>query len=112
MKIVINRCYGGFSLSPAAVKKMAEKNGRECYFFKNDYPSDSWVPLEEIKDRSLFWSAFDIPNPNEILTRSKDWGSMSLKERTKHNELHRKHSLEMRPDKRSDPVLIQVVEEL
>lgn len=32
MKVVINRCYGGFSLSPKAVKRLAELQGRECHF--------------------------------------------------------------------------------
>ena len=37
MKIVINKSYGGFSLSPKAVKWLAEKRGQKCYFFKSTY---------------------------------------------------------------------------
>lgn len=33
MEIVINVCYGGFSLSPEATKLLAAKKGKECYFF-------------------------------------------------------------------------------
>jgi len=32
-KIVINTCFGGFSLSPKAIKRISELKGKECYFF-------------------------------------------------------------------------------
>lgn len=31
MKIVINRCYGGFGLSPKATKMIMERKGLNCY---------------------------------------------------------------------------------
>lgn len=33
-KVVINKCFGGFSISKKAVKMLAEMEGRKCYFFK------------------------------------------------------------------------------
>lgn len=39
MKIVINNCFGGFSLSPLAVKKLAELQGKKCLFYELD-PED------------------------------------------------------------------------
>jgi len=33
MKVAINACFGGFGLSPLAVKRLAELQGRECHFF-------------------------------------------------------------------------------
>jgi len=33
MKIVINKCYGGFGLSPLAIKELAKLNKKKCYFF-------------------------------------------------------------------------------
>jgi hypothetical protein len=33
MKIAINVSFGGFSLSRAGVKRLAELQGRPCYFF-------------------------------------------------------------------------------
>ena len=34
MKIVINTCFGGFSLSNKAIKRYLELKGEECYFYK------------------------------------------------------------------------------
>lgn len=34
MKIVINRCYGGFGLSRNAIKRYLELCGKECYFYE------------------------------------------------------------------------------
>jgi hypothetical protein len=119
MKVAINTCFGGFSLSPRAVKRLAELNGRKCYFFtyqrepKMDF--DVLIPrtLEEIEadnDRLRMWSAFDIPNPREVIgapVRDADGLFKS------YNERYEKHSLENgRAIDRSDPKLIQVIEEL
>jgi len=114
MKIVINSCYGGFSLSREAVKLLAAKNGRECYFFGARKPDggidlDIYGPDDE---SSMFWNAFDIPNPNEVLKDGKPWHEMSMEERGERNSLYDKHSLNKRPDNRTDPLLIEVVEQL
>ena len=37
MKLVINKCYGGFSLSPVAVKKLAELEGKEHAISNREY---------------------------------------------------------------------------
>ncbi len=95
MKIVINRCYGGFSISPKAIKRLAELNGRECYFFthdRHDYTIYIPVPLEKI-NRNSYVTAFDISNPNN--THDTD-----------------SHYLTSCPDDRTDSKLIQVIEEL
>jgi len=34
MKIAVNKCYGGFSLSNKAIKRLLELKGKECYFYK------------------------------------------------------------------------------
>lgn len=34
MKVVINKCYGGFGLSPKAEKRLGELMGKEIYFYK------------------------------------------------------------------------------
>jgi len=111
MKIVINRCYGGYSLSPAAVRRLAELNGKECYFFGLDYKTDTYSPLteEEATARSMFWTAFSIPNPNEVIGKSRRDADGLYKN---FNELYSKYDLSRRPENRSDPKLIQVVEEL
>ncbi len=71
MKIVINSCYGGFSLSDAAYKWLKENgsNGDYSYYNKNrtdpmlvkcvetlgsDTASGSWAELE-IKELDISW---------------------------------------------------------
>ena len=34
MEIVLNKCFGGFSLSAKAIKKYLELEGKECYFYE------------------------------------------------------------------------------
>ena len=36
MKVVINACFGGFGLSPLAVKRLAELNGRDDGSIRTD----------------------------------------------------------------------------
>lgn len=99
MKVVINVCFGGFSLSRAATKRLAELQGRECYFFTHEYQQRDikYIPYVPSEGRDLFWSAFDVPNPNKF-TSDNDW--------------YESHLLDSRPPDRSDPLLIRVVEEL
>lgn len=98
-KVVINACYGGFSLSPRATKRLAELQGRECYFFNNRAPDGGYdlhryfpISIEQAESQGLFWSAFDVADPNGC-----DYSA---------------HILDDFDAKRDDPLLIQVVEEL
>lgn len=114
MKIVINSCFGGFSLSPAGVRRLAELNGRECYFFTNRAPDGSFnfeknYPIDEKDTSELVWSAFDVPNPDELIGVAKKGEDGTYKD---FNEVYNKHNLTSRPEDRADPKLIQVVEEL
>jgi len=111
MKVVINKCYGGFSLSKKAVVMLAEMNGRKAYFFTGgcDRP---YRPIS-IEDGSLFWTAFDIPNPNEVLGSEPSWSNRSDEAHKKFNEEYSAHFIESGRDiDRSDPRLIRIVETL
>lgn len=113
MKIVINRCYGGFSLSPRAVQRMAEIQGKPCYFFTCDVSTGIHTPAEIEKISGLFWQAFSVPNPDEVLGYQKrDWHEMSDEEKVASNQRYESIRLEQRDQNRADPLLIQVVEEL
>ncbi len=119
-KVVINTCYGGFSLSPLAVKRMAELRGRECYFFAHPEGGPtaidlhSYVPVSvEEAGRRFIFHAYDIPDADTRLKYDRDrWYEMSLEERQAHNALSEKHTIDNRPSRRDDPALVQVVEEL
>ena len=96
MKIVINTCFGGFSLSNKGLKRWAELKGKECYFFKGGL-GKPLVPitLEEAEDEGMFVYAYDIPDPESLSGEDKD-----------------KHFLSHHDIKRDDPDLVKVVEEL
>lgn len=42
MKVAVNRCYGGFNLSPKAVKMLMNRKGLNCFMYKQTkYKFDS-----------------------------------------------------------------------
>ena len=93
-KVVINKCFGGFSLSPKAVRRLAELKGKECFFFrgwKKPYVSISDEEAEDV----FSTTAFDVPNPNEL-----------------GGDVYEKHSLYYCDIDRTDADLIKVIEEL
>lgn len=118
MKIAINRCFGGFVLSPYAEQRYAELTGRECYFFKQDYNKTyvdaphEYTPIA-IEEASgiLFYVCLDIPNPMEIFSK-KLWRDMTRDEQIEQNSLYDKHVIRLGNLKRNDPLLIQIIEEL
>jgi hypothetical protein len=108
MKIIKNSCYGGYSLSPKAIKRYAELKGKECYFFKGGLRYD-YTPIK-MEEADLFMTAFSIPNPNEVLKGKLERDADGTYKTA--NELYLKYQLDSRPEDRTDPLLIQVVEEL
>jgi hypothetical protein len=107
MKIVINSCYGGFSISPKAVKRLAELHGQKAYFFEltsHDFRNPRYSPVKLNETRnSLLIFAFSIPNPNEVIFGAP---------KEEQNDLYNLYSLSNRFEERTNPLLIQVVEEL
>lgn len=101
-KVVVNRCYGGFGLSPKALVRVAEKLGRECYFARHirEFSSDySKITLEKFEivpaEQADMWThAFSISDAEKAI---KNWNEYAI------------------PDfqeDRSNPILVEVVEEL
>ena len=93
-KVVINSCYGGFSLSHKAIKLLAEKQGKACYFFKSNLNGENKYELINGIPHPTEWfvHAFSVNDPSEI-------------------DFEKNH-LESRPKDRADPLLVEVVEEL
>lgn len=110
-KIVINACFGGFSLSKKAVARIAELQNRECYFFTYDIKREWYTPTT-IENKDFMWSAFDVADPNTVLRSDKDWHDMTMEERRAQNEKYSLHDFSDRDVARDDPFLVQVVEEL
>lgn len=112
MELVINKCYGGFSLSMKAVARMAELQGKKAYFFKTKGIGDEYESISVDSDAGLFFTAFSIPNPNEYFSGKKDWREQTSEERRAENEKYAAIHLDTRPENRADPLLVQVVREL
>ena len=98
MKIVINGCHGGFSLSAAAVQLWAAKKGRSCYFFKHEYEPERWERVTLADARTGYgWTAFDTTE--EPKGKDHTWW--------------KEHHIDNCPNEdRTDLDLIAVVEEL
>lgn len=116
MKVVINACFGGFSLSPKAIKRLAELNSKECYFFKTVYKggldSETKPITIEQAEKEFSWSAYSVLNPEEYAGSQNNWQKMSQEERKKCNEKWDEIALDNRDIERNDPKLVKVVEEL
>lgn len=115
MKIAINNSYGGFSLSPLAVKRLAELQGKECYFFKTVFKQKERLSYYEeitIEDcYKLSWTAFTINNPHEVWD-AKDWNESSEEKKDELNKIYKSISLNSNPEDRANKLLIQTIEEL
>lgn len=100
MKVVLNRCFGGFGLSPLAIKKYAEYSGQEVYFYeqskyRNRDHFDEWRKLTEDDElaRASFITCNDCGTSfRRLPTAIRMFNSSDLK--------------------RNDEILVRVVEEL
>lgn len=97
MKLVINKCFGGFSLSEAALRRLAELRGHEIYVEPNPR-------FRIFKD---YWKVPADKRPAEI-----DWAAASTEERAAYNASMEDAMMKVRPEDRSEGALVQVVEEL
>ncbi len=111
MKIVINKCFGGFGLSPAAVIRLAELRGQKAYFFTGGFGSRPREQVEPGSITGLFWNAYNTPTPTDGPTASQ-WADMTIEEKRASNAKSDSETINTCRDNRTDPLLIQVVEEL
>jgi len=97
MKIAINKCWGGFGLSHAAIMRYAEISGVPLYPFVNTKKSDGGTNFD-IFEPYIGQKSYSIHYSTQPL---KDDGKYE------DNSYWYYGSLE-----RNDPILIQVIEEL
>lgn len=95
MKVVINKCFGGFSLSDKAIHRYAEIKGLTLYPKKGDFSFPTYYLV-----------------PKEKRGAEIDWHASTIEERRAHNEASSSETLYDRDIDRADPALAQVVEEL
>lgn len=104
MKIAINKCFGGFSLSPHAVARYLSLKGEQCFFYEHTKYSfrdgadlHEKVELPDLK-RSIFC-------PHSF---TKDHGPSFTSFPNRADDGYFYYG----DIKRSDPLLIQTIEEL
>lgn len=96
--IVYNACYGGFSVSDAAVRRYAELKGITLYPEKGPY------------GLMTYWTK---PRGSIIgILHEDDFHAASLDARAASNRLYAEHTIDIRCFDRTDPILVKVVEEL
>ena len=100
MKLVINSCYGGFRLSPKALKRYLELKGENAYFYKQT----KYEYGDGIDEFTRIDNVDSIKNGLFITCTTIDYG--------KATNTYPSSAFEDRPIQRNDKHLIQVVEEL
>lgn len=90
-KIVINKQYGGFGLSPKAQKRYLELISKECYFYNYSLEKYIRLSLEDVKDEIIITVTQDLGDSLSEIPRNVSWCVNDLD--------------------RNDPLLIQVINE-
>jgi hypothetical protein len=76
--VVINSCFGGFGLSPKAVKRYAELSGFNVFAYTTDYGSGDYNKVirwnDGDKDMCIYWIKNDIGDtPTSEELNNADW---------------------------------------
>lgn len=110
MKVVINSCFGGFSLSPKAIKRYLELLGRECHFYEHkDWTTRLFTKVEMPENKSFNMSHSFTKDFGDSFT-DKEFvcgGPQSEEYKAIWDYLFSYDDIE-----RNDPLLVQVIEEL
>ena len=100
MKVVINRCYGGFGLSHEAVMRYFEIKGITVY-------------PEQSNDYWKFWTYWTVKPEDRVEDKEgDDFYKMPIEDRQAYNKLRSEQTIYEREIDRDDPALVQAVEEL
>lgn len=100
MKVVINKCHGGFGLSHEAVMRYFEIKGITVY-------------PEQTNDHWNFWTYWLVkPEDRMEIKEGEDFYQMSMEDRAAYNKAHSEQTVYEREIERHDPALVQAVEEL
>lgn len=102
MKVVINRCHGGFSLSKEACQRYWDIKGQQV-----------WIEDDtKFLSMGLFTVWLTPPEQRIEIKEGDEFCSMTLEDRQAYNKQYSENTWYYRDVSRSDPLLVQVVEEL
>lgn len=99
MKVVINKCYGGFGLSHEAQLRYLELAGKKV-----------WVMSQE--HEALLGPLYSLVAPEQRLNDTHNWHEMTIDERKEYNRKYSEQTFNDSDLKRDDPLLVRVVEEM
>jgi len=101
MKVVINRCFGGFGLSKEACQRYWDIKGHQV-----------WIE-DDTKFASMgLFTVWLVPPEDRLESKEGEaFYSMSMEERKVYNEKHSEQTWYYRDVDRNDPILVQLVEE-
>ena len=91
MKVVINKCYGGFGLSREGMVRYAELKGIPLY------------PEEDKYGNFTYWKTPKETRLDLILDESRSWADMPIEKRQEFNRRYSEQTLYDREIKRDDP---------
>lgn len=95
MKVVINKCYGGFSLSDEGVRHYAKIKGLKLYPEASEYGLVTYFTV-----------------PPEERVKPICWRKATMEQRAAYNRQYDEQNIYSRAIPRDDDALVQVVEEL
>ena len=113
MKVILNKCYGGFGISPMAYKLYAEKKGIELYPYVED--NSNYISKGETIYHKVDWTDKRLNKHLAPHYFTKDLGEIIIENesnKSEFNELYKNYGLYINGRYRTDPILIEVVEEL
>jgi hypothetical protein len=100
MKVVINKCYGGFGLSREALREYAKLKGKELWFYRANPANFKEMVIDNgCNEKTIFSTAFD-----------KNFGETMSEETT--SEAYKQNYFSNFDISRDDKDLIEVVEKL
>lgn len=93
MKVVINNCYGGFSISNFAHKELLRRKGKDCYFYEWGF-NNGYHRIDDDPDKHF-----------SVMVSTKDYGKHT-------NKIDSEHIIPYHNEKfRTDSDLIAMIEE-
>jgi hypothetical protein len=100
-KVVINNCYGGFSLSKEGMQRYCEIKNIPC-----------WIEVDPKYSSFDIYTCWIVPEDERIESKEGEaFYQLSLEERQAYNEKYSSQTLYHRDIERDDPALVQLVEE-
>lgn len=96
MKIILNKCFGGFGISKEGYELYAKKKGLNLYIYESEFKYGKFI-YKKTNDTSIMNDYFIKDMGDNVEISDKDY---------------KKYLLYLNEKYRQDPTLIEVVEEL